>query len=117
MIDPDFMIDPTTLKSVCAERIKNTEIDILCSSIIKIMDSSLDTNRGINKLMEMGFNTEDYPVETGKKGQLWRVGNEYCIQLTDSRNSPRMAYCVLIKITDIPKHVRKMKLRKILSNT
>lgn len=88
----------------------NSEIDILRCSIMKIMESSLDTNRGIDKLMDMGFNVEDYPVATGKRGQLWRVNSEYCIQLTESRNSPRTAYCVLIRITDLKKMIRKLKL-------
>ena len=113
MIDSDIMIDPTTLTNVCFEKSKNSDIDILHCSIMKIMDSSLDRNRGIDKIMELGFNVEDYTVATGKRGQMWRVNSEYCIQLIDSRNCPRTAYCVLFRIIDVKKIIRKLKLLQL----
>jgi hypothetical protein len=113
MRDNDFMIDPTTLTNVCGEFNKSTEIDKIRCAIMEIVNADNDLNIGIDKLTELGCKVEDYPVETGQRGMLWRVRSQYCIQLTDGRDSPRHAYCVLIQISDIQKMIRKMKLSKL----
>jgi hypothetical protein len=63
--------------------------------------------------MELGYKIEDQPVETGQRGQLWRQGNEFCIQIDYSEGNPLHAPCVLIQISDIPRIIRKLKLLKI----
>lgn len=91
------------------------EIDLIRNSILSIINSEKDIIQAVKRLIELGYKVEDQPVETGQRGQLWRQGKEFYLQIDYSEGNPRHAPCVLIEIAEVPRLIRKMKLSKLFN--